>query len=676
MSSKNGKAGASKKRGAKALEAAARGAGAVAADTSDDFKIHLLDVGEEKYGDCVLCQFGGVSVLIDGAHRGDDQLVLRQLKRLLKQPTLPLRITLLVVTHPHDDHIGCLPSLVAADSLRPEWALVADPKFRWGEAEDAEDVFAGLDFRERALTEALMEEDRSDWSDEELGLFIDNAGTLVNRYRTMLRQLDERGTKIVRNGTNEHNQLRAALSNRGVGLKVIGPTRKHLEESARLLHAGTQDTLDLISDALTADTTVDVVNAYRNLISGGPLADSHQPNKGAINLQSIVTRFEHRDERFIFGGDMQFSAPEVESEILTDGVDEMLSEISDEAPYSFVKISHHGSYNGIDEKVLAAFGETKLYGICGGLQGSSHPHPDVLRLLNENDERLDWVRTDRNGLVTITFGGAEPKIRVSRGNISDPRPKSPAESDLADMFEGFAEDIIVGAAENDASSGAGQLREVRAMVPSNATRVSLTVELALAAPQPQADPTLGVAFDSEVLVDTTTADGAATAADTVRRIGPPRSALVEQFNRARANGWIEFFAEAARNFNWPTALLMAIASRETNIRNILGDSGHGHGIMQIDDRSFPAFTSSGRWRVPRLNILMGGEVLSGKRRFLSSRGVTGETLTRASVAAYNGGEGRVLRAITRGLGVDSVTTNRNYSADVFERASVFRELLG
>jgi hypothetical protein len=58
--------------------------------------------------------------------------------------------------------------------------------------------------------------------------------------------------------------------------------------------------------------------------------------------------------------------------------------------------------------------------------------------------------------------------------------------------------------------------------------------------------------------------------------------------------------------NWPfipavesehvllTNLLLAVGSRETNLMNILGDQGHGHGVWQIDDRSHripPGFDS-------------------------------------------------------------------------------------
>jgi hypothetical protein len=36
-----------------------------------DFAVDLLDVGEDKYGECALCGFGAITVLIDGGHAGD-----------------------------------------------------------------------------------------------------------------------------------------------------------------------------------------------------------------------------------------------------------------------------------------------------------------------------------------------------------------------------------------------------------------------------------------------------------------------------------------------------------------------------------------------------------------------------------------------------------------------------
>jgi hypothetical protein len=53
---------------------------------------------------------------------------------------------------------------------------------------------------------------------------------------------------------------------------------------------------------------------------------------------------------------------------------------------------------------------------------------------------------------------------------------------------------------------------------------------------------------------------------------------------------------AAERYQLPPEILLAIASRETNMRNIIGDGGHGYGIMQIDDRSFPEWCNSGLWK--------------------------------------------------------------------------------
>lgn len=96
------------------VEGSAR-TGDCAADAPAEMRVHLLDIGRSaghQYGDCILSQFGDASVLIDGGHRGDEQLILPQLRRLLGQ-TSPVRVSLVVVTHPHDDHIGCLPGLIA-----------------------------------------------------------------------------------------------------------------------------------------------------------------------------------------------------------------------------------------------------------------------------------------------------------------------------------------------------------------------------------------------------------------------------------------------------------------------------------------------------------------------------------------------------------------------------------
>src|SRR6185503_16388583 len=83
------------------------------------------------------CRRGSRTILIDGGHAGDwkgrdgFKSIPDQLASILHaQPPFP--IDLLVVTHCHSDHIGCLPKLVEDGVIDVKRALVADEKFGFG----------------------------------------------------------------------------------------------------------------------------------------------------------------------------------------------------------------------------------------------------------------------------------------------------------------------------------------------------------------------------------------------------------------------------------------------------------------------------------------------------------------------------------------------------------------
>jgi len=105
---------------------------------ANDLTIYLLDMGEQIYGDCLLCLAGGKTILIDGGHQKDFtgqpgyDSIPTQLSGILEGP--PFSVDLLVVTHCHTDHIGCLPEMIAAKQLAPKWALVADEDLGFGSA--------------------------------------------------------------------------------------------------------------------------------------------------------------------------------------------------------------------------------------------------------------------------------------------------------------------------------------------------------------------------------------------------------------------------------------------------------------------------------------------------------------------------------------------------------------
>lgn len=113
-----------------------------------------------------------------------------------------------------------------------------------------------------------------------------------------------------------------------------------------------------------------------------------------------------------------------------------------------------------------------------------------------------------------------------------------------------------------------------------------------------------------------------------------------------------------------------------------GDSGHGRGLMQIDDRShldfiradFDAAEGAPLWTMPAFNVLYGAELLAkNTRAFLGD--------TRAAIAAYNAGRGRVskvLRALPAGspaetvqAALDRVTTGGQYVTNVLAKRRDF-----
>jgi len=142
-----------------------------------------------------------------------------------------------------------------------------------------------------------------------------------------------------------------------------------------------------------------------------------------------------------------------------------------------------------------------------------------------------------------------------------------------------------------------------------------------------------------------------------------------------------------------TALMLAIGSRETDLRNIVGDFGHGRGWVQIDDRFHTMWLSdhagceSGSWnakfssalpqgRVPTLTAatLQAIEILHGNRRFAVAQGVPANQTLRFAIAAYNAGAAGALEGQQAG-NVDKKTTGKDYSADVLERKAAVAKYL-
>lgn len=138
---------------------------------------------------------------------------------------------------------------------------------------------------------------------------------------------------------------------------------------------------------------------------------------------------------------------------------------------------------------------------------------------------------------------------------------------------------------------------------------------------------------------------------------------------------------SAVRFNHRPEVLAGILYRESRGGEILddngkGDQGHGFGLMQIDDRSFPAFCKSESWRLPAKNVEFGATVLYMKRSYLVNHiSLAGDELERAAICAYNCGEGNVEKSIKAGEDPDSRTAGKDYGKSVLQYADIYRAII-
>tara|TARA_R100000908_G_C3755454_1_gene149909 strand:- start:1160 stop:1714 length:555 start_codon:yes stop_codon:yes gene_type:complete len=150
--------------------------------------------------------------------------------------------------------------------------------------------------------------------------------------------------------------------------------------------------------------------------------------------------------------------------------------------------------------------------------------------------------------------------------------------------------------------------------------------------------------------------------------------ISSQLSYLRVKGIMEHFYEASRAYNVPVSLLLAIASRESNMGlaldgNWTGDNGNGIGIMQIDRRYHSGFTSNHANKDHRANVLYGSKFLADLiAKF-------GGQLTPA-VAAYNAGYAKVQNTVSAGIDPNLVTTGQNYAFDVLRRKEIVESILG
>jgi peptidoglycan hydrolase-like protein with peptidoglycan-binding domain len=147
--------------------------------------------------------------------------------------------------------------------------------------------------------------------------------------------------------------------------------------------------------------------------------------------------------------------------------------------------------------------------------------------------------------------------------------------------------------------------------------------------------------------------------------------LGQQLARAKAMGWTQPIAQAEETHGLPAGLLLAIASRETNMSDMVGDGGHGRGLFQIDDRTWGAWLGQhgvGGGRTPRVADAadLAGKILADSMAFGRKKGVRANDIVKFACSAYNAGPGGAWSGYQQGDS-DRRTANGDYGADVVSR---------
>jgi peptidoglycan hydrolase-like protein with peptidoglycan-binding domain len=149
--------------------------------------------------------------------------------------------------------------------------------------------------------------------------------------------------------------------------------------------------------------------------------------------------------------------------------------------------------------------------------------------------------------------------------------------------------------------------------------------------------------------------------------------LHDELVRARRDGIVEACLAAEERAGLPRGLLVAIASRETRCRNVAGDSGHGRGVFQIDDRyhgdwlSLKGVAAPGAVPSVEDGAAYAAQLLAANFAYGRAKGLSGRRLLKFAAAAYNAGPGGAWKALQLTGDPDSSTANRNYGADVLDR---------
>jgi hypothetical protein len=163
---------------------------------------------------------------------------------------------------------------------------------------------------------------------------------------------------------------------------------------------------------------------------------------------------------------------------------------------------------------------------------------------------------------------------------------------------------------------------------------------------------------------------------------PGKATLRSQLKRLRDTGLAQKLQQTAEARGLTAPFFFAIASRETNCRNILGDLQHGEfhgvGIIQIDIQHPIARKArdTGTWKTdPGPLIEFGAKLLADNLKQAKQKlpNLSAQQQLKAAASGYNSGMVNAVKGAKQGDS-DKFTTGHDYGRDVMARAAIFEEL--
>jgi beta-lactamase superfamily II metal-dependent hydrolase len=452
-------------------------------------QIYVLDPGAVKYGDCILCNVGGKWILVDAGQSTSDRtsastvlgeaITHRPLQDQIRAIRGSMHVDLLILTHCHSDHLGCLPALLADHDLTFDWALTADRKLGFGldADEDLPPPDALSDVQKLRL--ALREEPLLDASDPEILAFIADAAGEYERYRELDETLGQRlgARHVVYRGPSDQESpglaaLQAAFGD--AALRILGPSQEQLLFCAASVAADAAAVPDAVADA--EGNLADAYRALTRVAAADVEADDVDGRNGAaVNSQSIVFALGADGKNFLFTGDLQFARSSLGGDVDAE-IDDLLRAIANNGPYYFAKLSHHGATNGQNEDLMRGWGARRMV-ISTGSKSGQHPTSATLNALRSLRPTFQWARTDINGVCTYELSSAgRSKLTVERNQLND--TTLPADRADTPDLEGTLEKAVA-AVERSSRDEV----EVVVRLPYRRGRVTVTIDV-----EPGAEP--------------------------------------------------------------------------------------------------------------------------------------------------------------------------------------------